>query len=298
MSILMVGGTGRLGGAAALMLAKRGFMVTALVRGGRNHPGSKRLLDAGIFVVDGDLRRQETLRSSVEGVETVICSATAMPAAHGYALERVDHQGTLALMAAAEDSRVKRFIYISYSTNIRWDSPLEIAKRDCENFLLRSKMEAVILRPSFFMEVWLSPALGFDPAAGTVKIYGAGDSKISYISSSNVADFAANVATGELYQKNMILELGGPDELSQLDVVSSFERILGKQMKLEHVPVETLRAQHKSHDPLQKSFAALMLAYAGGDVVLNGVNTARRHGIRLCTVAEYASQFQVAQAVS
>ncbi|HEX8710859.1 MAG TPA: NmrA family NAD(P)-binding protein [Terracidiphilus sp.] len=298
MSILVVGGTGRVGGAAALTLAKRGFMVTALVRGGRNHPGSTHLLDAGIFVVDGDLRRRETLRSALDGVETIICSATAMPAAHGYALERVDHQGTLALMEAAEASGVKRFIYVSYSTNIRWDSPLETAKRDGESFLLRSKMEAVILRPSFFMEVWLSPALGFDPAAGSVRIYGPGDAKISYISSSNVADFAANVATGELYRKNMILELGGPEDLSQLEVVSSFEKILGRQMKLDYVPVETLRTQHESHDPLQKTFAALMLAYAGGDVVLDAVNTARRHGIRLCTVAEYATHFQVPQVVS
>ena len=298
MSILIVGGTGRVGGAAALTLARRGHIVKALVRGGRNHPGSKPLLDSHVQVIDGDLRQNQTLGFALSGIETVICSATAMPNAPGYALQKVDHDGTLALIEMAEAHAVKRFIYVSYSTNIRWDSPLETAKRDCEESLLRSKMETVILRPSFFMEAWLSPMLGFDPAAGSVRIYGAGESKVSYISTANVADFAVNVATGELYQKNKILELGGPEDLSQLEAVNIFESALGRKMKLDFVPLEALQAQHESRDPLQKTFAALMLAYAGGDVVLNAISTARRHGVRLRTVSEYAAHFQVPEAVA
>lgn len=293
MSILIVGATGRVGGAAAPILAKRGHPVTAMVRGGRNHPGSKRLLDAKVLVLDGDLRRPETLRNAVSGMETVICSATAMPAAHGYALQKVDRDGTLALMEAAEACGVKRFIYISYSTNIRWPCPLETAKRDCEDFLLRSKMEAVILRPSFFMEDWLSPAMGFDLAAASARIYGGGDAKISYISSANVADFAVNLATGELYQKNKMLEIGGPEDLSQLEAVGIFENTLGRRINLEFVPVDALRTEYESRDPLRKTGAALMLAYAGGDVVLNAVKTAQRHGVRLRTVSEYASRLAV-----
>lgn len=298
MSILLVGGTGRVGSTAARALAKRGQMVTALVRGGQKNPRSQNLIDAGVFVIEGDLRSPETLGPAMEGIETVICSATAMPNAPGYTLQKIDRDGALALIEAAERRRIKRFIYISYSTNVRWDSPLETAKRDCEDFLLRCKMEAVILRPSFFMEAWLSPILGFDPAAGSVKIYGDGESKVSYISSSNVADFAVNLATGELYQKNKILELGGPEDLSQHEVVGIFEKTIGTKMRLDYIPVDALKTQYESRDPLQKTFAALTLAYAGGDVVLNAVPTARRHGVHLHTVAEYATTFLVPQAVS
>src|SRR5208282_6367957 len=99
--------------------------------------------------------------------ETVICTATSMPAGADDGLRKVDHDGTLSLIEAAERQGVKRFVYVSYSGNSREDSPLETAKRDCENRLLNSKMQAVILRPSYFMDMWLSPALGFDPVNGS-----------------------------------------------------------------------------------------------------------------------------------
>jgi uncharacterized protein YbjT (DUF2867 family) len=159
-----------------------------------------------------------------------------------------------------------------------------------------SSMESVIVRPSYFMEVWLSPMLGFDPVNSSVRIYGSGEEKGNYISSSNVADFAVAVTTDSARAKNTILELGGPDALSQLEAVRIFERALGKRMKVEHVPVEALQAQHNSPDPLTRSFGALMLAYADGDEIRNAVETARQYQVQLRSVSDYA--WSVASQVS
>ena len=290
MSILTVGGSGNMGGETTIALGKRGLEVTALLRGGQEHPRSGRLLDAGVRVIDGDLRRPESLRNAVSGVETVFCSATSMPGATDDGLRKVDHEGTLALIEAAEAAQVQRFVYVSYSGNIRLDSPLERAKRACEERLLSSRMETVILRPSYFMEVWLSPMLGFDPLNGSARIYGSGDAKVSYISSSNVADFGVATITGKLDAKNTILELGGPEPLSLLEVVRIFEKDLGRRISVEHVPVEALQAQHQSPEPLQKTFGALMLAYAQGDAVQSAVPNAQKYGIQLHSVHEYASR--------
>lgn len=149
-------------------------------------------------------------------------------------------------------------------------------------------METVILRPSYFMEVWLSPALGFDPAGGSARIYGSGDAKVSYISGADVAEFAFAAATREYSSKNTILELGGPEPLSQLDAVRIFEKTLNKKVKTDHVPVEALHAQHNSPDPLQKSFGALMLAYSKGDIV-DSATIAQEHGISVHSVTQFAS---------
>ena len=289
MSILIVGGTGRVGQEVALALTRRGSSVTAMLRGGRNHAGSKHLLDAGINVVEGDLRNSNGLSDAVRGFETIFCSATSMPSGANDGLRLVDHDGTRSLIEAAEKQRVKRFIYVSYSGNIRIDSPLESAKRDCEDRLIASTMETCILRPSYFMDVWLTPMLGFDPANGSARIYGSGDAKVSFISSSNVADFAVAVATTPQREKNTILEIGGPEPLSQLDAVRIFEKTMAKEMKVDHVPVEALKAQHESSDPLARSFGALMLAYASGDEISASLETARHHQIRLRSVHEYAS---------
>jgi len=298
MVVLVVGSTGFVGGRVALQLKRRGHKVLALARRGRLHPKSWLLLDAGVEVLDGDLTRPETLLAACSGVETVVTTATSMPSGANDGLRRVDHEGALALIEAAERQGVRRFIYTSYSGNIQEDCPLGTAKRDCETRLLSSPMEAVILRPSYFIEAWLSPALGFDPLAGSARICGSGESKVSYISAFDVADFAVAAATKTYPQKNVVLEMGGPQPLSQIEAVLLFEQALGGEIKPDHIPVEALRAQHQSSDPLQKTFAALMLSYAAGDVVDDAIANALLHGITLSSVADYACGFHASVAAA
>ncbi|HKW67127.1 MAG TPA: NAD(P)H-binding protein [Terriglobales bacterium] len=222
MTILVAGATGFVGQAAALRLRERGNQVRGLVRGGPNHPKVKDLQAAGIAIVEGDLTRPETLAAACAGIETIVCTATSMPAAANDGLRRVDLEGTLALIEAAERAGVQRFVYTSYSGNLRMDSPLETAKRTCEDRLLKGRMQAIILRPSYFMEMWLSPLLGFDPQKGSARIYGSGEAKGSYISAFDVAEFAAAAAVKKIVQRQTILEMGGPETVSQLDAVKIF----------------------------------------------------------------------------
>lgn len=295
MPILVAGSTGFVGGEIALRLAQGQPQVRGLVRGGTEHPKAKHLQDTGIEIVNGDLTLPETLAAACQGVDTVVSTVTSMPSGANDGLRRVDHEGTLALIAAAERAGAKRFVYVSYSGNIRVDSPLETAKRACENRLLQSPMQAVILRPSYFMEVWLSPALGFDPANGSARVYGSGEGKGNYISAFDVAEFAVMAASRDYADKNTILEMGGPEPLSQLDAVHLFERALGKKVRLDFLPVEAIRQQHGSSDPLQKTFAALMLAYAEGDIISGARAVAEEYGIQLRAVAEYASHLRAQQ---
>jgi len=128
-------------------------------------------------------------------------------------------------------------------------------------------MAYTILQPTFFTEVWLSPALGFDPPSTKAQIYGAGRNKISWISTRDVAQFAV-AALDNPQAKNAVIELGGPEPLSPLEVVRLAEQVTGKRFDVQHVPEEALRAQYASAtDPLQRSFAALMLFYAHGKAV-------------------------------
>jgi uncharacterized protein YbjT (DUF2867 family) len=290
MSVLVVGGSGHVGGAITLGLAKQQRPVAAMLRGGSSHPSAAQLADIGVRVVEGDLWRHDALRSVVRGAETVVSTATAMPMAANDGIRKTDHEGTLALIEAAEAEGVRRFVYVSYSGNIQDESPLQTAKRACEQRLNASGMETVILRPSYFLEVWLSPMLGFDPANGSIRIYGSGEKAVTYIAASNVAEFALAAVSAKVDAKHSVIELGGPDNFSQIDVVRLFEQKLGRPMKLDFVPVEALQAQHQSADPLQKTFAALMLAYTKGDVIKDALQNAQRFNIRLRSVAEYVSQ--------
>ncbi|HEV2116344.1 MAG TPA: NmrA family NAD(P)-binding protein [Terriglobales bacterium] len=297
MAILIVGATGFVGQATALRLHPGKQQVRGLVRGGATHPKANGLQAAGVTVVEGDLTRPETLATACAGIETIVCTATSMPTAANDGLRQVDLEGTLALIEAAERAGVQRFVYTSYSGNLRFASPLETAKRTCEDRLLKGRMQTIILRPSYFMEMWLGPHLGFDPEKGSARIYGSGETKVSYISAFDVADFAVSAAVKKIDKKHAILEMGGPDALSQLEAVGVFERALGKKITVEHVPAEALHQQHQSAtDPLQKTFAALMLGYAQGDVIQGAKETAAQYGVQLRSLAEYAASLRMRSA--
>jgi uncharacterized protein YbjT (DUF2867 family) len=145
--------------------------------------------------------------------------------------------------------------------------PLQDAKRAVEDRLRNARMVHVILQPTCFMEIWLSPALGFDPANGSARILGSGTNAVSWISFLDVADFAA-AAVHAQNAANKTLQLGGPDALSPLDVVRIAEQQTGKPIAVQHVPEEALRAQKcAATDPLMQSMAGLMLYCARGHVI-------------------------------
>jgi uncharacterized protein YbjT (DUF2867 family) len=139
------------------------------------------------------------------------------------------------------------------------------------------------------MEIWLSPALGFDYVSGKVQIYGAGKNKISYISVGDVAQFALE-ALDNPATKNVTLEFGGPEALSPLEAVRIFEEVSGRKFEVELIPEEALKAQKAAAtDPLSQSFSALMIAYAQGSVI-DMTEVLKTYPVKLTTLREYAQR--------
>lgn len=177
----------------------------------------------------------------------------------------------------------------SISGQINIPCPLESAKRTVEGRLKASGLTYTILRPSYFMESWLSAAIGFDGANAKATIYGEGHNPISWISRYDVARFAV-ASLDNPAARNATLELGGPEALSPLDVVRIFEQVGGRSFEVQHVPVEALQAQQEAAtDGLQQSFSALMRAYAQGDAI-DMRQTLQAFPLKLITVREYAQR--------
>ena len=204
----------------------------------------------------------------------------------GDSIDRVDRQGQLNLIEAAEAAGVEHFVLISFPS-IKIEFPLQSAKRIAEGRLQQGRMKYTILQPTFFSEVWLSPALGFDVANATAQVYGEGTNKISWISYQDVATFAVR-ALDNPRAANAVIKLGGPEALSPLDVIQLAEKARGKTIAVQHVPEDALRAQHGSAtDALQKSFAGLMLSYAAGETIDMTETLSAFPGQRLKSVSEH-----------
>jgi len=264
---LIVGATGILGSEICRLLAEKGVPVRALVRSTSNPDKVAQLKALKAEVVIGDLKDRRSLDAACRGATAVISTASStLSRQEGDSIESVDREGQVNLVDAAEAAGVKHFVLISFP-KVDVDFPLQRAKRAVEGRLQRSGMSYTILQPTFFTEVWLSPALGFDPKNGKAQVYGSGSRKISWISFQDVAKFAVAALDPRL-APNATIKLGGPEALSPLEAVRLAEQVVGKPIEVQHVPEEALRAQHSAAtDSLQQSFAGLMLYYADGDVI-------------------------------
>ena len=265
---LLVGATGLLGPDICRQLATAGHEVRALIRRTANAEKRAELERLGVELVEGDLKDAASLARACASVQAVISTASStLSRQDGDSIESVDQRGQLALVEAARQAGVEHFVFVSFRENPAIRFPLTIAKRGVERALTASGMSYTILQASYFMEVWLTPALGFDAANGKVRLYGDGSRPISWISYRDVARAAAAAAT-EGTARNMVVELGGPQALSPREVVRMFEAAGAGEIATESVPESALEAQMSAAtDSLQKSFAGLMLQCAAGDAI-------------------------------
>ena len=193
---LIVGATGLLGGEICRLLAAEGKPVRALVRPTSDQIKVAQLESLNVEIARGDLKDRPSLDAACQGVSVVISTASStLSRQEGDSIQTVDLEGQLNLIDAAKAANVSRFVLISFPP-IDAEFPLQAAKRRVEEHLKSSGLTYAILQPTFFMEVWLSPALGFDAANAKAQIYGSGENKISWISYKDVAKFA--VAAGRM----------------------------------------------------------------------------------------------------
>lgn len=287
---LVVGATGTLGGEICRLLTASGKPVRALVRQTSAPEKIAALRALGAEIAFGDLKDAASLDAACRGARTVISTASStLSRQEGDSIESVDQRGQLSLIDAAAKAGIERFVLVSFPP-IGMDFPLQAAKRGAEERLRQSGMTYTILQPTMFTEVWLSPALGFDPMNQTAQVYGTGQNRISWISFRDVASFAV-AALDNPRADNAVFKLGGPEALSPVEVVKLAEQTFGKTINVQHVPEDALRAQYGSAtDSLQKSFAALMLSYAAGEAIDMAETLRAFPGQRLKSVREHFQQ--------
>jgi uncharacterized protein YbjT (DUF2867 family) len=135
-----------------------------------------------------------------------------------------------------------------------------------------------------FMEVWTSTLVGAPARAGQpVTLVGEGKRRHSFISAADVAAFVV-AAVGHPAAMNAQLVIGGPDALSLRQVVSVYERALGRE-----VPIRSVRPG----EPIPGVPQAVWGIAAGLDAYDSPVEmaeTARTFGVRLTPLDEVVAR--------
>jgi len=232
--ILVVGATGSLGTRVCERLRAEGQPVRTLVRRTSNPDKVNALRSLGCELATGDLKDPPQIQAACQGISALISTVSStLSRQPGDSIESVDLQGQLALADAARSADVRRFVYVSILNDPDVQYPLTQAKRSVERAI--ADLDFTSIQASFFMEVWLSPALGFDYIHGRARIYGSGSKPISWVSYRDVAEFCIAPVLRSVASRS-VLEVGGPEALTPLEVVKIFEEESGRPFEVETTP--------------------------------------------------------------
>ena len=226
MRILVAGATGTLGTMVALQLRQQGHAVRALVR---PRTDGSALEESGIEIVAGDLKEPASLGPACAGVDAVVTTANSARRGGDDNVETIEIAGNRALIDAARAAGVGRFVFVS-ALGAAPDSPVPFlrGKGLAEEHLKASGLPYAIVKPDFFMDVWIGMIVLAPLAAGKpVTLVGEGRRQHSMVSMGDVAAFATAAVTHPAALGRTTV-VGGPEPVSWRDIVAAAERITGR----------------------------------------------------------------------
>ena len=293
MTILIVGATGVLGRQVVARLLARGARVRALVR---DPARAASLAAAGVECVEGDLIDPRSLARACAGTERVLAAAHALLGRGRHASERVDDAGHRALIAAARAAGVRRFVYLS-AYGAAPDHPIDFwrTKHAVEQALEASGLDAVVLRPTAFMEQHVHEFNGRTVLAkGKAQLVGAGSKPRNFVAAADVAAFAVR-ALLEDPPPFRRLDIGGPGHHSNADVAALYARAAGIEPRAAHLPAALVSALAAAVRPLHPGAARVMRLLSLPDDAFDehfegAQELERRYGVRLTPLADFVAQ--------
>ncbi len=242
-AVLVIGATGRQGGATARHLLGRGRTVHALVRD-PGAPAARALDAAGARLVTGDLDDAASLRAAMEAVDAVFLVLTMMDG------PRISPDGVVAEVrrgkAVAEIARETGVGHLVYSSlngaGARSGIPYYESKARIEERVRALGIPATILRPVSFMDNFATynrPVV--EGGELVVNLAVRPDLPMQLISVGDIGAFAAIAFDHPDRFAGRTLEIAG-DVLTPPEIAETYGRVCGLPARFRRTPIEQVRA--------------------------------------------------------
>jgi len=236
MSLLIIGGTGTLGRQIVLQALTKGYKVRCLVR---NFRKAAFLKEWGVELVYGDLTRPETIPPCLKGISAIIDASTSR-ADELESLKKVDWDGKLYLLKAAQAANIKRFIFFSAQNVEQFNEiPLMKLKNGVEKKIKESGIPYTIFRLTGFyqglIEQYAIPILENLPIWVTNE-----NTYISYMDTQDIAKFC--LRSLQIPQTiNQTFLLSGSKGWVSSEIISLCEQLAGQEAKVQKIPLFLLK---------------------------------------------------------
>ncbi len=234
-SILVVGGTGYLGGKVINHLLKQNVKVSALVRATSN---TKELESKGVTIVVGDISKPETLAPALKNIDAVISTAIGYSnRKKGDNLKSVDDAGNRNLVDVIKEAKIKRFVFTSVLNVHQAESvPHFWQKKLIEDYMEEKGIPFISLRPGAFLDQ--SPNQDFYAGGlkkGSLRVMGSTSIKWTNILSEDLAKYLAIAAMDERIPNGRI-DIGMNEPMNPQMLASFASEYSGKQIKVSALP--------------------------------------------------------------
>ena len=236
--VLVAGGSGLIGREVVALLKSRGCFVRTLSKDPRR---AKVLESIAHEVRVADATRPLGLSGVCDGIDVVV-SALGAPISPS-SLARASYLETdlvanLALLDAARNAKVRRFVYVSVHSEPGYaQTRYRRAHAEFEDALRRSGLEWGIVRPTgvfgAFVEMLPMARLGLMPLIGD------GSARSNPIHEKDVAGRVVSIALGA--SREATEDVGGPEILTRREIAELAFRAVGRKARFVKTPPAVMR---------------------------------------------------------
>ena len=231
MSLLIIGGTGTLGRQIVLQALTKGYQVRCLVR---NFRKASFLKEWGVELVYGDLTKPETLPPCLKGITAIIDASASRPSELD-SLQKVDWEGKIYLIEAAQSANIQRFVFFSAQNVEQFKNiPLLKLKYGIESKLKKSQIPYTIFRLTGFyqglIEQYAIPILENLPIWVTKE-----NMYVSYLDTQDIAKFCLR-SLQLPNTKNQVFLLIGLKGWVSTEIINLCEQLGGQSAKVQRIP--------------------------------------------------------------
>jgi uncharacterized protein YbjT (DUF2867 family) len=226
--ILLAGATGYLGSYIAKELQKKDFFVKVIVRNPEKLKQEKIEVSE---IVEAKVTQPESIKDCCDGVDVVISTIGITRQKDGLTYMDVDYQANLNLLHQAQQSGVKKFIYVSAlnGENLKHLKIFEAKEKFVEQ-LKKSGVDYCVVRPHGFF----SDMSEFYHMAKKGRIYLFGNGKLE--GNPIHGEDLAEVCVDAIENSNKEINIGGPEVLTHNEIAITAFDALGKKPKITHLP--------------------------------------------------------------
>jgi uncharacterized protein YbjT (DUF2867 family) len=249
--VILVTTAGKVGSAAARLIAQRDVPVRVLVR----YPERVApLAQAGVEIFPGDLDSPESIDQAMQGVSRLILVTAPVLSQE------------LSVIDSAERAGIEHVVKITNKADAHSPTARRRIQSEIEDALVASGISYTLLRNNAYMQNFLMMAAGI---AQTSSFRTAtGDGRIGHVDVRDVAAAAAHLAVSPAGHAGKTYWPTGPESLSGNDVAEIFTKVLGRLITFHPISYEVQK--HAMIDvglpePVAKDNALAVAWMADGD---------------------------------